>query len=139
MTARRQTTHEMPAGPRRGPKRPDEEESAAAIDPTVLEAIETLAGDEAAAAILSTAVDGMRTGIAAILRGADAGDIEGVERNAHALISTAGAVGAVHIGELAAAIEAEAGRGTLDPRNPHIADLTPALRRFEEAAEVEPE
>jgi len=82
--------------------------------------------------LLVTAIDTMRVEIAEIIRGADDGDILAVGRKAHGLISSAGTVGARRICEAAAAIEAQANRGLLDPADEHIAGLASELRVFED-------
>jgi HPt (histidine-containing phosphotransfer) domain-containing protein len=101
------------------------------VDTGVLAELETLGGREFVTTLLATAIDTMRAEIAEIVRGADDGDILGVGRKAHGLISTAGAVGATRIREAAAAIEAQANRGLLDPADEHIAGLATELRAFE--------
>ncbi len=101
------------------------------VDTDVLADLETLGGKEFVTTLLATAIDTMRAEIAEIVRGADDGDILGVGRKAHGLISTAGTVGATHICEAAEAIEAQANRGLLDPADEHIAGLATELRAFE--------
>ena len=101
------------------------------VDTSVLADLETLGGRDFMTTLLATAIDTMRAETAEIVRGADDGDILGVGRKAHGLISTAGAVGATLICDAAAAIEAQANRGLLDPADEHITGLAAQLRAFE--------
>ncbi len=102
------------------------------VDTGVLADLETLGGREFVTTLLATAIDTMRAEIDEIVRSADDGDIPGVGRKAHGLISTAGAVGATLIREAAEAIEAQVNRGLLDPADEHITGLATELRAFED-------
>jgi two-component system sensor histidine kinase RpfC len=102
----------------------------------VLADLGRLGGTEFVTEMLAMAVDSMRRQIDELLGASDAGDLRGIARAAHALISSSGSVGAERIQRIAAAIESRAGRGLHDPAASDITHLRVELATFEEEARV---
>jgi HPt (histidine-containing phosphotransfer) domain-containing protein len=80
--------------------------------------------------MIEVAVTSMTDQIAELRQAADTGDISGVARTAHALISSSGSVGAAGISTAARAIEARAGAGIVDPTDPDVTRLPTELAAF---------
>jgi HPt (histidine-containing phosphotransfer) domain-containing protein len=102
-----------------------------AVDTSVLAQLEALGGREFVDEMLATALEGIAGRIAEIHAAAEVGDVEGVARSAHALKSTAGAVGAIRLLASATAIEADAAAGWVDPGSPRISGLNDEFRAME--------
>jgi HPt (histidine-containing phosphotransfer) domain-containing protein len=105
------------------------------IDPSVLTGLALLGGTPVVEMMLDTAIRAMRDQIDALCASADRGDFGGVAAAAHALISSAGSVGAVGVCDAARTIEAEASRDRLDPATSEISTLRRRWSDF--VAEVE--
>lgn len=98
--------------------------------------LERLGGIGFVAEMLAMAVDSMRSRIDELLSASDAGDLPGVARAAHALVSSSGTIGAERIRRIAAAIEGQAQSGLHDPAAGEVTGLRVELAAFEAEARV---
>ena len=107
-----------------------------AVDTRVLADLEGMGGTAFVTEMLAIAIDSMRCQIDELLSASDAGDLRGVARAAHALISTSGSVGADRIREAAETIESRIDRGLHDPAASGTIHLMAEIAAFEEEASV---
>jgi two-component system sensor histidine kinase RpfC len=107
-----------------------------AVDTRVLADLGRLGGIEFVREMLAMAVTSMRGQIDELLSASDAGDLQGIARAAHALISSSGSVGAAGIQRIAAAIESRAGCGLHDPAASDLTRLRVELATFEAETSV---
>ena len=105
-----------------------------AVDTEVLADLERLGGIGFVAEMLAMAVDSMHSRIDELLSASDAGDLTGVARAAHALVSSSGTIGAERIRRIAATIEGRAQGDLHDPAAGEITGLRGELAAFEAEA-----
>jgi HPt (histidine-containing phosphotransfer) domain-containing protein len=102
------------------------------MDESVLARLAELGGPDFVREMIDLFLDQAPRGIARLLVAERDGDLEGIRRAAHSLISTAGNLGVKELAAVATALEQAAIRGDWDEARGLLAEVKPAFARARE-------